>query len=127
MSLILATSSHFTINPALAKKQICSKWDVKGAFAPNLEPKWEKSLIKTSTNGYLTRTRNLPENTRWRVGLPSSEFADRLVFLLLEKDYGHYPVLFCFPVVVDVPKKALPQKSLLQGRLPLSRTCLDYR
>ena len=52
MSLILAVSSHFTLNPALAKKQICSKWDVKGAFAQNLEPKWEKSLVKTSIIGY---------------------------------------------------------------------------
>ena len=38
MSLILAVSSHFTITPVLAKKQICSKWDTKSAFAPNLEP-----------------------------------------------------------------------------------------
>ena len=52
MSLILATSSHFTIAPAFAKKQICSKWDVENVFAPNLDPKWEKSLVKTSTKGY---------------------------------------------------------------------------
>jgi hypothetical protein len=52
MSLILAISSHFTIAPVLAKRQICSKWDIKGAFALNLEPKWEKSFVKTSTIGY---------------------------------------------------------------------------
>jgi hypothetical protein len=52
ISLVLAVSSHFTITPVLAKKQICSKWDIQGAFAPNLEPKWEKSLVKTSTIGY---------------------------------------------------------------------------
>ena len=51
MSLILAISSHFTLAPVLAKKQICSKWDIKGIFAQNLEPKWEKSLVKTSTIG----------------------------------------------------------------------------
>jgi hypothetical protein len=56
-SLILAVSSHFTITPVLAKKQICSKWDIKGAFAPNLEPKWEKSLVKTSTIGYIDEPR----------------------------------------------------------------------
>jgi hypothetical protein len=52
ISLVLAILSHFTIAPALAKKPICSKWDIKSAFAPNLEPKWEKSLVKTSTIGY---------------------------------------------------------------------------
>jgi len=50
-SLILAIFSHFTITPVLANKQICSKWDIKGTFAQNLEPKWEKNIVKTSTNG----------------------------------------------------------------------------
>lgn len=51
-NLILAISSHFTIASTLAKKQIFSKWGIRGAFAPNLEPKWEKNFVKTSTIGY---------------------------------------------------------------------------
>jgi hypothetical protein len=49
---ILAGYSHFAITPILAKKQICSKWEIKSRFAWNLGPKWEKSLVKTSTIDY---------------------------------------------------------------------------
>lgn len=46
MNLIIAISSHFTIAPASAKNQICSKWDTKGTFDPNLERKGRNASQK---------------------------------------------------------------------------------
>ncbi len=66
MGLILAVLPHFTIAPALAKKQIHSNWAAENAFPQNLAFKWEKSLKKLAPKVTMVNHNCTPDPTSYR-------------------------------------------------------------